>query len=93
MKIKRSPRPIAAQEVAVKPSEEPWLSLAVPPAWIIHLRRHVGNDDDNGMNDDDDDDDDAPDGKEEEGSPLFAAQALGEENLVEKVFFSILSLS
>ena len=52
--------------------------------------KNVGNDDDNGINDDDDDN--APDGEEEEGSPLFAAQALGEENLVEN-FLSILSLS
>ena len=51
--MKRSPRPIAAQEVAVNPFEEPWLSLAVPPAWIIHLRRQVGNDDNNNINDDD----------------------------------------
>ena len=90
--MKRSPRPIAAQEVAVNPSEEARLSLAVPPAWIIHLRRHVGNYDNNDIIDDDDHDHDAPDGEEEEGSPLLAAQALGEQDLVEN-FLSILSLS
>ena len=34
-----SPSPIAAQEVAAKPFVDPWPSLAVPPAWIIHLGR------------------------------------------------------
>ena len=29
---------MTAQDVAVIPVVEPWLSLAVPPAWIIHLR-------------------------------------------------------
>ena len=152
--MKRSPRPIAAQEVAVKPSEDAWLSFAVPPAWIIHLRntpekacddddhiyadsdsddddidnddnsyiiddsdndRNADNDvadgDDNGDADDDADDGDngdaddgdndanendaddyAPDGEEEEGSPLLAAQALGEEDLVEKIFSDFLFL-
>ena len=39
VKMNISPSPIAAQEVAAKPFVDPWPSLAVPPAWIIHLGR------------------------------------------------------
>ena len=36
--MKARPSPMTAQEVATIPVVAPWLSLAVPPAWIIHLR-------------------------------------------------------
>ena len=53
VKMNISPSPIAAQEVAAKPFVDPWPSLAVPPAWIIHLGR-MNNFFDNGPDVDDD---------------------------------------